>query len=204
MSDKTPLRPDLYKDRSVAETISVYDKWADTYDADLKAHGYHTPKRIAAALLPFVPQDTMILDFGCGTGVSGLALQAEGYSKIHGTDVTAAMLDRAHEKEVYDKLWLGHVGMPPAAPGVYACIVAVGVISLAAAPPETLNSVLDVLAPKGILGLSFNDPSIASGLYDAALDKAVADGRAKILFREHGPHIDDMNMGCDVIVIQRL
>lgn len=204
MSDKTPLRPDLYKDRTVAETMSVYDKWADTYDNDLTTRGYQTPKRIAAALRQFVPQDTTILDFGCGTGVSGLALNAEGYSKIHGTDVTAAMLDHAREKNVYDKLWLGHVGIPPAAPGVYACIVAAGVISLAAAPPETLDNVLDVLAPDGVLALSFNDPSIASGLYDAVLDKAVADGRAKILFREHGPHIDDMNMGCDVIVIQRL
>lgn len=204
MSDKTPLRPDLYKDRPVEETISVYDKWAATYDADLSARGYHTPKRIAEALSRFVGPDTTVLDFGCGTGVSGLALRAQGFVHLHGTDVTQAMLDQAAAKEVYEKLWLSDVMTPPAAPGAYQCVVAVGVISLAAAPPETLHVVLDMLATGGICAISFNDPSIAAGTYDAVLAAAVAAGQAEILLREHGPHIDEMNMGCDVIVLRRL
>ena len=204
MSDKTPLRPDLYKDRTVEETISVYDKWAETYDADLTAKGYHTPNRIAAAIKPFVPTDTTILDFGCGTGVSGLALRAEGYTKMHGTAVTQAMLDGAAAKQIYDQLWLGKVGTPPCGVGAYDCIIAVGVISLAAAPPNTLHDVLNVLAPGGTFALSFNDPSIAAGTYDAALDQAVTIGQAEVLFRENGPHIDGLNMGCDVIVLRRL
>lgn len=204
MSNKTPLRPDLYKDRSVAETMTVYDQWADTYDADLAARGYHTPKRIAAAIKPFVPTNRTIFDYGCGTGVSGLALRAEGYNTIHGTDINQAMLDVAAAKNIYAKLWLGQVGTPPCPVGAYDCIIAVGVISLAAAPPETLNNVLAVLAPGGILALSFNDPSLAAGTYDAALDKAIADGICETVFRKNGPHIDKMNMGCDVIVLKRL
>ena len=184
--------------------MTVYDKWADTYDADLAARGYHTPKRIAAALKDFVPTDTTIFDYGCGTGVSGLALRAEGYDTIHGSDINQAMLDVADAKGIYGKLWLGKVGTPPCDVGAYDCIIAVGVISLAAAPPETLNDVLSVLSPNGILALSFNDPSLAAGTYDAVLEKAVRDGTCEVLFRENGPHIDEMNMGCDVIVLKRL
>ena len=204
MTQLTPLNPDLYQARPVSETIAVYDEWAATYDGDLEAKGYHTPTRVAAAIKPYVPRDTVILDFGCGTGVSGAALKAEGFNKIHGTDVTQGMLDQAETKGIYDKLWLGDVHKPPCETGAYKCILAVGVISLAAAPPDTLAEVLGVLPYGGILALSFNDPSLAAGTYDAALDRAVSAGRATVLFREHGPHIDKMNMGCDVIVLQRL
>lgn len=151
-----------------------------------------------------MPTDTTILDYGCGTGVSGLALRAEGYNTLHGTDINQAMLDVAASKEIYEKMWLGEVGTPPCAVGAYRCIVAAGVISLAAAPPTTLNDVLAVLTTGGILALSFNDPSLAAGTYDAVLDDAISAGTCDVLFREHGPHIDKMNMGCDVIVLKRL
>jgi len=41
--------------------------------------GYDTPRRIAAALKPYVQLNDRILDFGCGTGLSGLALQMPIY-----------------------------------------------------------------------------------------------------------------------------
>lgn len=58
--------------------------------------------------------------------------------------------------------------------------------------------------PGGLVALSFNDPTLEDGRYEAQLQEQVAGGTVEILFREHGPHLDDMNMGSDVIVLKRL
>lgn len=205
MSTKEPMRPQLWSERPVEETIAVYKDWAKDYDKDVSGRGYMTPARIAAALAVFMPDKTQpILDFGCGTGISGLALSAAGFTQIDGTDITAEMLARAEPKGVYRKLWQGEPGSNPATPGTYAAIVAAGVVSLGAAPPETLVQLVDSIAPDGLIALSFNDPTLENGTYDKALESEVDLGRVEVLFRKHGPHLQDMDMGSDVIVLKRL
>ncbi|WP_095589641.1 class I SAM-dependent DNA methyltransferase [Actibacterium ureilyticum] len=203
MTDK-PMTPQLWTDRSVDDTIAVYRDWAASYDADLGGGGYHTPLRLAQALQPHLPSDALILDFGCGTGISGAALRAVGFTRLHGVDITPEMLDRARPKAIYDDLRLSQPGTVPAQPGTYAAIVATGVISLGAAPPETLNLLIDALARGGLIALSFNDPTLADGRYDTALQAQVDAGMVTVLSRAHGPHLDGMNMGSDVIVLKRL
>lgn len=204
MSDKTPMKPQLWTTRSVDDTIAVYRDWAATYDADVGARGYHTPMRLAQALKPYLEPDALILDFGCGTGLSGAAMRASGYTRLHGTDITPEMLDQADAKGIYEKLWLGTPGDPPAQPNSYAAIIATGVVSLGAAPPETLDLLVQALGPGGLVALSFNDPTLEDGRYESQLQEQVANGAVEILFRENGPHLDDMNMGSDVIVLKRL
>ncbi|MDG2339835.1 MAG: methyltransferase domain-containing protein [Paracoccaceae bacterium] len=204
MTDKAPLRPILWTERTTEETIQVYTDWADTYDSDLATRGYRTPMRIAQALQPYKDELTgPILDFGCGTGLSGIVLAEAGYRNLHGTDITAEMLKIAETKNVYDKIWQSSVGDISVSPGDYNLIVAAGVISLGAAQPEILSDVLDVLDIGGLLAFSFNDPTLENKSYDAALDAEVSAGRAKVLFREHGPHLDDPAMGSDVIILRR-
>ena len=88
--------------------------------------------------------------------------------------------------------------------GKYEVIVAVGVVSLGAAPPETLSMIIDYMAPNGLVGLSFNDPTITSGSYDNVLDKEISVGRVSVISREYGPHLFEPHMGFDVIVLRRL
>ena len=205
MQDKTPLKPELWVERPVESTIELYREWAETYDADLAKRGYHTPDRIADALTQFMtPGSEAILDFGCGTGVSGKALHARGFHRLHGTDITDAMLKYAESKGIYEKLWLSQPGDIPALPGVYDVIVAAGVISLGAAPPETMDQVVAALAPGGLLALSFNDPTLEAKTYDEKLSQLLDSKQLKQLFREHGPHLDDIGMKSDVIVLERL
>ncbi|HHS89426.1 MAG TPA: class I SAM-dependent methyltransferase [Rhodobacteraceae bacterium] len=204
MNKKTPLRPQLWSDRPVEETISVYDDWAQDYDDEITERGYRTPARIARALQGRLKPEAEILDFGCGTGISGRALTGAGFATIDGTDISPRMLEIARGKKLYRKLWLGEPGTVPAEPGTYDAIVAAGVVSLGAAPPETLDHLMEALAPGGVLALSFNDPTIADDRYGARLDGWVADKRAELLLREHGPHLDDLDMGADVIILRRL
>ena len=199
------MKPQLWTDRAPAETIQVYKEWADEYDSDLAKRGYYTPLRIADALKPYRNQISgPVLDFGCGTGISGEALRLVGFNELHGTDITEEMLKKAEDKNIYQRLWLSKPGDAPAKPGDYDLIVAAGVISLGAAPAEILSDVLNSLAIGGLLALSFNDPTLECLKYDKVLEDEINAKRVKVLFREHGPHIGDLNMGSDVIVIQRV
>ncbi len=205
MTDKKDvLRPALWTPRPVAETIAVYADWADTYEAEVSARGYRTPERLAAALAQFAPKDVEILDFGCGTGIGGAALVQAGFTTVDGTDVTPAMRVQAEARGIYRKTWDSSPDDMGFDAGTYSVIVAVGVISLGAAPPDTLAPVLQKLPQGGLLALSFNDPTLADPSYTDALATVIDTGQAKMVFREHGAHLDDVGMGSDVIILRRL
>ena len=205
MSDKKDvLRPALWVRRPVEETIAVYADWADSYDADVTARGYRTPERLAQALARYLPLDAEILDFGCGTGIGGMALKKTGFTTLDGTGVTAEMLERAAATGIYRKTWLSAPGELSFGKAAYDAIVAVGVISLGAAPAETLAPLVAKLGPGGILALSYNDPTLSDDSYTNALAAEIGAGHVEVVFREHGPHLDDVGMGSDVIVLRRL
>ncbi|MEM9851889.1 MAG: methyltransferase domain-containing protein [Pseudomonadota bacterium] len=198
------LKPALWTDRPVTDTIAVYTDWAATYDDELLARGYRTPERIATELARHLGGDPRpILDFGCGTGLSGLCLRAVGIGPRHGTDIVPAMVDQARPLGIYDRLWVSEPGVLDVEPGTYQAIVAAGVISLGAAPPETMDLLVTALAPGDVLAMSFNDPSLKHGGYDAQLQSHIGTGKLIVLHREHGPHLEDVEMGSDVIILRR-
>lgn len=203
MSEKQVLRPGLWTPRPVEETIAVYADWAETYDAEVTARGYRTPARLAKALAQFVASETPILDFGCGTGIGGAALRKAGFDQIDGTDITKEMLEKAQATGLYRKTWVSTPDDMGFEAGAYPVIVAVGVVSLGAAPPETLAPLVGKLPQNGILAVSFNDPTLADARYETALADVCADNAAEILFREHGPHLEDVEMGSDVIILRK-
>ena len=186
------------------DTQAIYAKWAGSYDADVLAAGYVTPHRIAVALVAqgLDPQ-TPILDFGCGTGLSGAALAEAGFQVIDGTDISAAMLDQAHARGVYRDVVLGDPGAIAFEPQSHPVVVAAGVVSAGAAPPDTLDMLLNHVPSGGLVALSFNDPSLEMGTYDAQLETLVAAGAGTVIFREHGPHLPAKDMESDVILLRK-
>ena len=204
MADDDKLKPKLWTKRPVEETLAVYRDWAETYDAEVEARGYRTPARIAAALAKHVAPEALILDFGCGTGLSGRALRGAGFTRLHGTDITAEMLEKAEASGLYEKTWVGTPGEVGVTPGTYRAIVAAGVVSLGAAPPETLEPLVKGLAPGDILAFSYNEPTLGDRDYIDALDAVVRGELATILSQENGPHLEDVGMTSDVILLRRL
>jgi predicted TPR repeat methyltransferase len=207
VDDKTIAK--IWAPRSVGETRALYADWADTYEDDVTAMSYATPDRIADALLAQNPDLTQpVLDFGCGTGLSGIALKKKGFSTIDGTDISPEMLAHAKGKTgpdgtLYRKLWLGAVGEVDAKPGDYSIIVATGVVSLGAAPPELLGVLADALAPGGLLAFSYNDPTLLDDGYMSVLNELLSSGTATQIFRENGPHLSEKVTGSDVIILRR-
>ena len=82
-----------------------YDDWSDSYDDEIAENGYATPGRCAEALVRLAtPFDTRILDFGCGTGISGQAFRQAGFTVLDGVDLSSDMLEQARGKGFYDEL----------------------------------------------------------------------------------------------------
>lgn len=196
---------DLWTPRTVEETQAIYRRWAKEYDSDVLNWGYATPTRVARALRAAgADVNQPILDFGCGTGLSGQALAAEGFNLVDGTDISPEMLAKAKERDLYRSIWLGQPGKcDEVRPGDYAGIVATGVVSMGAAPPETLALLISLLAPGNLLAFSYNDATLADSGYMAALDSACKTDGVALAFEEHGPHLPELKAESTVYVLQR-
>jgi len=195
----------LDKAYRVQDARELYDQWAASYDAEVGENGYVTPGRCAEALKAQMPDPSQpILDFGCGTGRSGLALRLAGFAVIDGIDLSADMLGVAAQKGLYRNLTrieeneaLGHD------PGEYHAISAIGVIGAGAAPISVFDTLMDGLAKDGRLVFSFNDHALQDPANEAKLHSWLDRGAARLLFREHGDHLPGINLKSTVYVIEK-
>ncbi|WP_316014160.1 class I SAM-dependent DNA methyltransferase [Roseobacter sp. HKCCA0434] len=182
----------------------LYSDWAESYDAELEASGYASPRRCAEALAACdAPTDGTVLDFGCGTGLSGGALKRAGFETLDGCDVNADMLAKARERGIYRNLHEiapGSDGLPGPTPD---SIAAIGVIAPGHAPPETIDLLLGALPSGGRLVFSLNDHALAARSFEARIGAWTDSGSARCLFREHGPHIPAEDLGATVYVLQK-
>lgn len=194
----------LWKPKSQDEIQRLYADWADSYDKDVTDWGYATPARVAHALRGHLGDLSLpVLDFGCGTGLSGMALHLAGFDVIDGTDVSPEMIAKCQKHEFYRTLWHAEPGPLDVPVGAYAAVAATGVVSLGAAPPETLDMVLDVLMPGGLLGFSFNDPTLEDATYMAALSAAQESGKAQLIYEDYGDHLPGKGLKSMVYVLER-
>jgi len=187
------------------KTQAHYDAWAATYDAEIAENGYATPGRCAAALWEQLPSpDAPILDFGCGTGLSGLALRLAGYRVIDGTDPSPEMLDGARGKDVYRKLSLLDLDDPAPVPAhSYRAIAAIGVIGTGAAPANTLDLLMKALGQGDILVFSYNDHALADPQYVGRLNQWLDCGAARLLSQSYGPHLPGKDLNSNVYVVEK-
>ena len=100
--------PDRASDAYVEQ---AFDSFASTFDAQLARLGYRAPELVTAALAaswPAPERQFDIADVGCGTGLCG-PLVAPWARQLSGCDLSAAMLERAERRAVYDQLEKGEL-----------------------------------------------------------------------------------------------
>ncbi|MEX5728916.1 putative TPR repeat methyltransferase [Rhodovulum iodosum] len=182
------------------EVETLYDAWADSYDAELVENGYATPGRVARAMAKTGCKEP-VLDLGCGTGLSAEAMRAEGFQTIDGTDLSAGMLDAARAKGVYRKLWVTDPDAP--LPDGYATIAAVGVVSPGAGGPELLYAMAGALSRGGRLAFSFNDHALADPAYTGHLNELLDTGAFRLLHAEKGDHIPEIGLNSTVYILEK-
>lgn len=191
-----------YTARDADSTRALYDNWSASYEDEIGKNGYATPARCAEALASFAPDKALpLLDFGCGTGLAGLALKLAGFDIIDGIDLSSQMLDQARAKGIYRQLT--QIESDAELGGEYSLISAVGVIGAGAAPISTLDTLMHALPSDGLLVFSFNDHTLDEPENIARLNEWLDCGAARLLFSEHGDHLPEIDMGSNVYVVQK-
>lgn len=195
----------IYDATGTDETRDLYARWSASYDAEVAANGYATPARCAEALKAASSDlSAPILDFGCGTGLSGLALSLAGFTTIDGMDLTREMLEKASEKQVYRALELSHPDLPfTVTQGDYAAIAAIGVIGAGAAPLSVFDMLVGALGSGGLFVLSFNDHTLEDPDYDAKVAQVQNTGEMRLIFEEYGDHLPGKDMRSKVYVLEK-
>ena len=182
-----------------------YQGWAEGYDAEIASNEYVTPRRCAEALIrhaaaPWAP----LMDLGCGTGISGLALKAAGFECIDGYDFNQAMLDQAAGKDIYRALAIADLSRPlEIAEGAYQNAAAIGCITPEYMPPTVLDEILAKLPRGGCLAFSVNDHSAADGTIVGRIMTLTDCGAADLVFREYGEHLPGIGLKATVYVLKK-
>ncbi|MEM7321097.1 MAG: methyltransferase domain-containing protein, partial [Pseudomonadota bacterium] len=194
-----------YSPKSAGEAQEHYDRWAATYEQEVADNGYATPQRIAEALWRHLPEaQAPVLDFGCGTGLSGLALRLVGFEVVDGADPSSEMLEIARQKDTYRAVTLLDISDPvPIAKGQYRAVVGAGVFGIGAAPPDAFDGVMHGLSSGGLFAFSYNDHALADASFTGKLNEWLDCGAARLLFREHGPHLPAIGLNAEIYVIER-
>ncbi len=187
------------------ETLAHYKRWAATYDQEVGVdNGYAQPARCAAALDGVADRSGSVLDVGCGTGLSGIALRDVGFADLDGCDFSPPMLERAAETGVYRRLFEADLNAGLGIEdGTYDHAVAVGVFSFAHIRPDALRSVIRAVRPGGAVVVGLNDHFWDVGTFPAELAAIEADGLASVVSREHGEHLPGADIMGWVVVLVR-
>ncbi|MDP6160883.1 MAG: class I SAM-dependent methyltransferase [Acidimicrobiales bacterium] len=208
-----------YELKTGAETLDHYEAWAATYDQEIGVDkGYAQPTRCAIALSSVMspmtdwtdsdsttgdpPLACRVLDVGCGTGLSGLALCDAGFTELDGCDFSSPMLRRAADTGVYRRLFEADLNEGlDVDDGTYDAAAAVGVFSFGHIRPSALRDVLRVVRSGGAVVVGLNDHFWDEGDFPAELDAIEADGIATVAFREHGEHLPGAGIDGWVVVL---
>ena len=193
-------------DVSTSDSRELYASWATTYDQEVIENGYATPDRIAKALKEYVSdKSTLILDYGCGTGLSGLALQSVGFKNLDGLDVSKEMVRIAEKKSIYKSLKVFDPDTKiPIYSEQYKIITAIGVIGSGAAPLKVFDDLFSLLPQSGLFAFSFNDHTLSDPSYEEKVEHYVDSGRAAMLHKNYGSHLPKANLKSNIYILKKL
>jgi len=138
---------------------NLYDDWAKDYDQHIWASGNPYIAVATGMAGRHVPDfDAAILDAGCGTGNMAVLLHQMGYNNLEGLDPSGGMLDEARRKNIYKKMHqlvlAAKVDLPDAS---FDAVVAAGVLTHGHAPAESLDGIVRLVKPGGIIIFSLSE-----------------------------------------------
>ncbi len=131
----------------------LYDDWASTYNDDLGGWEYRAPSAVASMLAEFRTPLTQVLDVGCGTGMSGLALRTAGFNSVVGCDLSPKSIELASATGAYASTFEFDMQRPPLpfADNHFEALVCVGVMTYLPDTAEALREFCRVVRPQGVI-----------------------------------------------------
>jgi predicted TPR repeat methyltransferase len=174
----------------------------DDYAGDFERHlvdtlGYDAPRRLQQLLVGLGRTSfEAALDLGCGTGLCGPLLRPM-VQRLHGVDLSAAMLQAARARAVYDELHQAElVEHLSACGGRYGLVIAADVLIYLGDLEPVLAAVRRVLTPGGLFAFTVEPgaPDQAYVLQDSlryahgeqALRRHARAHGLQVLHAEHG------------------
>ena len=205
MSKRTEeLFQKVYKPGSKEEQAAAYSEWAETYDTAMEESGYVSPPKLAALLAAHCDTDSIVLDVGCGTGLSGMALAEAGFETFDGIDISDGMLAEAAVKGVYRRLFEVDLfkGIP-VEDGQYDAAFSTGTFTLGHVGPKQIPEVIRILKPGGLFCLTVSDASWTDQNYDAEL-ASLSKGKFETVYNELHDHVLSHGMQAHFLVLKKL
>ena len=185
--------------------MAVYDDWAANYDHDLMDNwGYSTPARVADFLKRYLTvDDALILDAGCGTGLVGTALVANGLSRPEGLDVSQSMLHEAAKKAIYTQLHCADMNQPlPLASASFDGVTCVGTFTSAHVRPEALRELVRLTRPGGVVCFSVRTEYWEATKFRGLLTGMDSAGEVILEELRTEPYVDSEASWCKLVVLR--
>ena len=192
---------------------TLYDEWADTYDNDLNdpSQGYMGPANAAKAIANaggFDNDQPIILDAGCGTGLSGIAVRDIGGSKVtvDGIDISTRMLDIAKTTGVYRKLDPANLSEPlEIATSAYDVVVCVGTLTGGhVGPVPALREFVRICKHGGLVVSTVKESVWSSMGYKAESERLRDECQADVLSTESVPYRQGQGVNAIMLVMRKL
>jgi ubiquinone/menaquinone biosynthesis C-methylase UbiE len=171
----------VYDAKGTADVAALYDRWAETYDAEMEEAGYQHPQACVALFARHVMRGSApILDAGAGTGLMGQWLQTLGYPEVEALDISEGMLEIARKKNLYSAYHRLALGGPlPFGDGAYAGVISSGVFTSGHVGPEGLDELLRICCPGGAVVMTVKCRLWEDG-FSARVDEFVRRGVIEI------------------------
>jgi predicted TPR repeat methyltransferase len=142
----------------------LFDQFAPRFDAELEGRlHYRTPALLAEAIDAVLPANAAlsVLDMGCGTGLSGLALKPFA-RRLEGVDLSPRMLDAARARGIYAALHEADLlAFLPTRRAGYDLIAAADVLNYLGDLTPALAAMRAALRPNGVAAFSLETGEIA-------------------------------------------
>ena len=137
---------------------AYYDSWSPSYNSDFAdPSGYILPQQLVPKFLERAgPEDSPVLDIGCGTGLVGMAFADSGIT-IDGMDISNGMLSEAQRTGAYRDLFQADLTDPSTLPkGRYGGLVSCGTFTIGHLGPDYLESTLKMARPGALCAIAVN------------------------------------------------
>ena len=189
---------------SSGEVRKIYDEWAADYDETLEKWDYRAPAQAAEFLRAAIPASAELMDAGCGTGLTGLALRAAGFvGPIDGIDLSADSLKEAEKHGAYRALTAVDLQtLPLALSGdTYDALICVGVLTYIPDGEAVLREFARLVRPGGRILITQRDDLFKERDY-GAMFKDLADVIGDITVSDALPYLpDNPDFGAEIGVI---
>lgn len=139
--------------QTAEEVEEYYNKWGKDYEDSVKNWDYDAPEKATALLKEYKQVDGTVCDAGCGSGLTGEALNAGGFKSIIGFDLSPDFAAVAKEKGVYEDVHIVNMNEKPFRyeDNQFANLICIGTLTYIEDVPEAVREFARITKPGGMV-----------------------------------------------------